>query len=140
MMDQSPSSPDGASAPASRVLVADDDALTRHVLVSLLRRMGFEVDEVADAEQAIEAARSGRYALLSLDGCMPGMSGPEAARVIRKFPGAAGSVPIVGLSGDPRVTEEVCRDAGMNAYLCKPVGLDDYRATVQRWIGAAEAA
>lgn len=125
---------------SGRILVVDDEDLTRYVLVRLLQRMGFEVDEARDGRDALNAARAGGYALVFLDVNLPKLNGLDAARAIRKLLGEAGSVPIIGVSGVANVTEVDCRVAGMNGFLRKPLSLDDYRETVRRWTSGAGAA
>jgi CheY-like chemotaxis protein len=115
--------------------VADDNATCRDIVVSILEAIGCQVDTVADGEAAAVAARETRYDLIFLDGVMPHMDGIETALAIRRLPGMNGQVPIVGVTGDPvRYPKARCLDAGMNEYLQKPVGRDEYRQAVARWM------
>ncbi|RTL30163.1 MAG: hybrid sensor histidine kinase/response regulator [Burkholderiales bacterium] len=68
-----------------RLLVVDDNASARQVLINMARRMGFDVDEAHDGEQALrmvdEARRAGRpFQLVLLDWKMPGLDGVSCAR------------------------------------------------------------
>ena len=57
-----------------------------------------------------------------MDVTLAGIDGLEATRRIRALPGVAGRVPVIGISGRARSDDEqAARDAGMNAYLVKPV-------------------
>ena len=123
-----------------RILVADDEDLTRYVLVRVLQRMGFEVDEACNGVEALEAAKAGAHSLMFLDVNMPQLNGLDTARAIRTLPGKAGSVPIIGVSGVALITEVDCRVAGMNGFIRKPLGLDEYRNAATKWTGEADAA
>ena len=128
------SSEDKGRRPVVQVLVADDDAHARNIVTMILEGMGCRVDAVANGAEAVEAADKLRSDLIYLDGVMPEMDGIEAARAIRQLPGERGRVPIVGITGaTTTITEEKCRQAGMNDYLEKPIGRDDYRDAVRRW-------
>jgi len=66
-----------------RILVVEDDAMQRFVLVSLLRTHGHEVVAVADGDAAWEAIGSSAFNIVFTDWMMPGMSGLELTRKIR---------------------------------------------------------
>ena len=69
--------------PRYRVLVADDIATNRQLLVRYLAPLGFELDEAADGEEALARWREGRPDLILLDMRMPKLDGYEVARRIR---------------------------------------------------------
>jgi two-component system, sensor histidine kinase len=125
-----PVAPDASSkgAKASRaqrslkLLCVEDNPYGRVVMNTILGELGHTVDFVETGEAAVEAAGKGKYDAVLMDIALPGIDGIEATRRIRALSGAAGRVPIVGLSArsDPD-TEKRSRAAGMNAYLTKPV-------------------
>ncbi len=115
-----------AALPAgSRVLVVDDDRVNQLVGRGLLRKLGVvdgDIDAVDNGRLALEAAQRSAYALILMDCEMPEMDGLEATRALRRLPGAAGRVPVLGVTG--RATEDdlaACLDAGMNGRLTKPL-------------------
>ena len=67
-----------------RVLVAEDDRGLRDVLARGLRENDYVVDAVGDGEQAVRFLRSYEYELAVLDWRMPGMSGLDVVRWIRR--------------------------------------------------------
>ena len=68
-----------------RVLVAEDDAVYRHLLQTLLQRASFSVTTVANGLAALQAAQAENAPrLLIFDWMMPGMSGPEICRRLRQ--------------------------------------------------------
>ena len=67
-----------------RLLLVEDDATLRQALTFNLAREGYEVSTAADGEAALDAARSERLDLVLLDVMLPGMSGVEVLRVLRR--------------------------------------------------------
>ena len=98
-----------------RVLVADDDAHLREVVVFALKKAGFEVEEAMDGRGAV--AGHGAADLVVLDIVMPEMDGLEACRRIR----AQSRVPIVFLSSrDEEFDRVLGLELGADDYLTKP--------------------
>jgi len=114
-----------------RVLVVDDDLLSREILVENLRNEGFAVDEAEDGSEAIERLSAGNvsgaapYELLIVDLKMPVMDGYETTKIIRKFSDKKLSqIPIIALTADAFPEEKTkAFDCGVNAYLVKPVDM-----------------
>ena len=124
-----------------RILVADDHPVNREVLVRQLELLGIASDTVNDGVEALEAwaAAGGKYAAVLADIHMPRMDGHELTRQIRvaetKRGSAAARTPIVAVTANAMKGEdERCLAAGMDAYLAKPVNLDQLRVTLERWV------
>lgn len=109
----------------TRVLVADDHALFRDGLVSLLDAAGYEVvAQVGDGEQALREARRMKPELILLDLSMPRLSGHEVLRQLRQdLPDA--KLVILTVSDDDRDLKEAMR-AGANGYLQKSLDSDRF--------------
>src|SRR5437763_1164048 len=71
---------------AARVLVVEDDEATRGALHALLDDAGYVCDEVADGERAVAVMRDARFDLVLLDLGLPGMSGADVHRHLRRDP------------------------------------------------------
>jgi two-component system alkaline phosphatase synthesis response regulator PhoP len=99
-----------------RLLVVEDDRTLRQALTFNLSREGYEVTTASDGESALEAARGGRHDLILLDVMLPGMSGVEVLRVLRRD---GVSTPVIILSAKG---EEIDRVVGLK------IGADDYVA------------
>lgn len=106
-----------------RILVAEDEALTRTILRARLEKLGHQV--VAEAEngvQAVEAARTHKPDAIIMDIRMPEMDGIEAARqIVGEKPTAI--LFLTAFSEDTLV--EQASDAGALAYLMKPFRKED---------------
>jgi CheY-like chemotaxis protein/HPt (histidine-containing phosphotransfer) domain-containing protein len=105
-----------------RVLVVDDDAVSRKVARAILERAGYHVEVAADGEGAIAAAEASPPALIIMDCLLPGMDGRAATRELRRREGGARRTPVIGLSGGDAPEEpRGALEAGMDDYLRKPV-------------------
>ena len=115
-----------------RLLVVDDDDLFRAWVREALERVGFDVAEAADADEAFESVEQARPHLVLLDVRLPGMSGYEIHRELSDR--YAGSIPVIFISGER--TESFDRVAGLllgvDDYLVKPVDPDELVARVRR--------
>jgi EAL domain-containing protein (putative c-di-GMP-specific phosphodiesterase class I)/DNA-binding response OmpR family regulator len=113
-----------------RVLVVDDDADSRGLVVFALRRAGFDVAQAADGMAALDLIRTTRIDLVVLDIAMPGMSGTEVVKELRTRPETS-TLPILLMTGsgsDQSVIEGL--GAGADDFLPKPVRLDELVARV----------
>jgi signal transduction histidine kinase len=113
-----------------RLLVAEDDAVTRKVLGLMLQRSNFETDFATDGRQAVEMWEHGGYDLVLMDVQMPRIDGFAATRTIRDRERELGChTPIVALTAHAlKEDEQRCLDAGMDAHLSKPI---DFRKCVE---------
>lgn len=102
-----------------RVLVVDDDKLMREVLKAILREAGYHVvGEATTGQMALTLCAKLRPDVVCLDVNMPGMSGLEVLKALRKQQGDAR---VVMISGDATMT--TVRDAvglGAYGYIIKP--------------------
>lgn len=116
-----------------RILVADDDPVSRKVCAALLARSGHLVNCVSNGVDAMAALRSGDFDVALLDLDMPGASGYSVARELRLVPGC--SIPLVALTGFSPETKPGSQGSVascFDAYLVKPVTA----AALERTIGA----
>lgn len=119
-----PSAPPTSPESAQRVLVVDDDDLVRTLLVRLLKRSGYEVDQANGGEAALRSFEAEPAALVLLDLGMPGMSGPATLSRLRALGDAGVAAAVIVLSGRaPSDDERASLDA--DAFLMKPVSRSD---------------
>ena len=109
-----------AARTRSRVLVTDDEPITRMLVKLLLERANFEVLEAANGKQAVEIATRERPDLLIVDLHMPEMDGYEAITRLRRDISMT-TLPIIVLTseGGPGVERRVL-DLGADDYIIKP--------------------
>ncbi|OOG45294.1 response regulator [Rhodanobacter sp. C06] len=119
---------------ATRVLVVDDSATIRAVLGKMLGQDGYEVIKAADGESALELARSEPPHLVFLDIVLPGMSGFEVLRTLRREPATHG-IPIVMISGNVQATEQFyVQRYGADDFMKKPFGRAEVFERVQQLV------
>jgi signal transduction histidine kinase/ActR/RegA family two-component response regulator len=139
-----PAAADGTSRVSGRVLVVEDNAVNREVVGAMLDHLGLEHAAAVDGNDALGVAVSGLYDLILMDCQMPGMDGYEATAALR----ARGisdrrglPIPIIALTANAFETDrERCRLAGMNAFLAKPVTVEDLQRELQSWLQAGSPA
>ena len=109
------------------VLLVDDDRVNRMVTRKFLERAGvLEIEEAVDGYGAIEAVRRTEWDMVLMDVQMPEMDGLEATRRIRALEQSDGRArtTIVAITAHAMAEdEERCLDAGMDAYVSKPVSM-----------------
>ncbi len=122
--------------PALRVLVVDDNHLIRRLLVLMLEGAGFDTVEAESAEDAIAIAQETPPDLWLVDEVMPGMTGSELVRALRRSRDRRlSAAPVVGISGRAGAMSDLL-GAGCDAFVAKPV---DERRVVDALRRAARA-
>jgi PAS domain S-box-containing protein len=118
-------------ASSETVLVLEDEAQVRRVVVAMLQRGGYRVIEATRAEEALEVARDpGRTIdLLLTDIVMPGMSGPEVVRKMREIRPDLKAICMSGYT-DETVVRHGILESGI-AFLQKPITPDSLRQKVR---------
>jgi two-component system, cell cycle sensor histidine kinase and response regulator CckA len=113
------------------VLVLEDEAQVRRVVVAMLQRGGYRVIEATRAEEALDAARDKERTidLLLTDIVMPGMSGPEVVRRIREIRPNLKAICMSGYTDDTVVRHGIL-ESGI-AFLQKPITPDSLRQKVR---------
>jgi two-component system sensor histidine kinase RpfC len=132
--------PSIAAAKPLRILVAEDNPGNVKVLKGALEGAGHDVEIAADGEAALSALERTRFDVALLDINMPEINGYEVAKLYRVGHIGEWRLPIVALTADATSeTERLCREAGMDAVLTKPVeatqilsALDEIHARLMR--------
>ncbi len=121
-----PSVGSGASLHGTRILLAEDDAVSAVAGVALLGRQGAEVTHVRSGQEALAALRGEPFDLVVMDVQMNEMDGIETTRRIRE--GEAGEkvrdIPVIALTACAMTGDrERMLAAGMNGYVAKPMDI-----------------
>jgi signal transduction histidine kinase/ActR/RegA family two-component response regulator len=129
-----------------RVLLAEDNPVNAKLARRLLERLGCRVDVVSNGREAVELIRSMPFELVFMDCQMPEMDGFEATRMIREWERATqehGSeharIAVIALTANAMQGDrERCLEAGMDAYLAKPIDRTELARAVAEWGGAKQ--
>ncbi len=104
-----------------RILVVDDDILSREVLSDMINARYYKVDHVSDGPQAIEYIQQSCYDIIFMDGRMPEMDGYTTAVQIRQLSLERQPV-IIGLTSSPLDEDrQAGKRAGMDEFVVKPM-------------------
>ncbi|MCC5805004.1 MAG: response regulator [Opitutales bacterium] len=143
-----PSAGERAEAPEStpeyepiRALIAEDNAVSRKVATLLLERMGVQSDTVCTGKEAVQAVESQSYDIVFMDCQMPEMDGFKATQEIRRREAAASRprMPVIAMTaGATKEYKDLCRDAGMDAFIAKPVRKSELVEVLDRFTNEIE--
>jgi len=122
-----------------KILVAEDQSVSRHILVGNLRKWGYDVTAVEDGMQAWEALQATEASqLVILDWLMPGMDGIEICRQIRKGPPSRPIYLILLTARRGQEDKIQGLQSGADDYITKPFDREELRARVQVGIRVLE--
>ncbi|MBD2151185.1 response regulator [Pseudanabaena sp. FACHB-1277] len=117
-----------------KILLAEDNPINQKVATRILSHLGHQADVVANGREAIIAIANKFYDLILMDIQMPEMDGLMAAQHIRQLEVTSHSAPITIIAMTANATDEdreLCRKAGMDDYLTKPIQIDKLKAILQ---------
>ncbi|MBA2241615.1 MAG: SpoIIE family protein phosphatase [Chthoniobacterales bacterium] len=116
-----------------QILVADDDPMSRRLLVRTLVSAGFACRESADGVEALEILHKEIPSLLLLDFDMPGLNGAEVLKRLRaETDPAFAQLPAIMLTGHGGEESEVlCLEAGADDFVTKPINPAVLRARIE---------
>ena len=117
----------------ARILVVDDDAISRKILAQLLASAGHESRECEDGAKALQLIHAKPPSLLLLDFDMPGLNGAEVLRRLRSDANpAVAQIPTIMLTGHGSEESEVsCLQAGADDFVTKPINAAVLRARIE---------
>jgi signal transduction histidine kinase/AmiR/NasT family two-component response regulator len=136
--------PDASPALLLRVLLVEDNPVNAKLATRMLERLGCRVDVASNGREAVEMVRSMPFELVFMDCQMPEMDGFEATRTIREWErttreqgGAHTRLPVIALTANAMQGDrERCLDAGMDAYLAKPIDRAELARALAEWSAA----
>ncbi|SMP50192.1 PAS domain S-box-containing protein [Desulfonatronum zhilinae] len=134
---EAPTSPTSAS-PGLRILLAEDDPSNALPTRLLLEKSGHIVTLAEDGQQALDLLKSLDFDVILMDIQMPVMNGIQATGAIRSSTdlGPKKDIPIIALTAYAMTGDrEKFLEAGMNAYLAKPVKMKDLGKALEKIIG-----
>ena len=124
-----------------KILLVEDNIVNQKLVSKMLSNAGFDCDLANNGQEAVDSVFKNEYDVVLMDCQMPVLDGYEATKQIRKIEADLGTgqhIPIIALTANAMVgDEEICRKAGMDGYLSKPI---NYKTLVDKIIAAQSAA
>ncbi len=107
--------------PIKKILVVDDSATERHVLVTLLESKGYTIVTASNGEEGVAAAKREPPDVIRMDVVMPGMNGYQATRTISRDE-ATKHIPVIMCTSKDQETDKIwgMRQGALD-YMVKPV-------------------
>jgi signal transduction histidine kinase/DNA-binding response OmpR family regulator len=125
----------GYNGPLKSVLIVDDVAANRAMLADLFGGIGFAIAEAGDGQEAVSMALEQEPDVVLMDIHMPVMDGLEATRRIRAN-GSSWKMPIIAISASAAEEDErEALDAGVSAFMTKPIVEAKLLEHVRRFLG-----
>jgi len=113
----------------------DDEPINMLLISEVMKRMGFDVIQMSNGKEALEALPHYEPQLIFMDVNMPEIDGYTTTRLIRKLQEPHCSIPIIALTADAmKGDREKCLEAGMNNYISKPFKLEEIEAVLKSYM------
>lgn len=123
-----------------QVLFVEDDPMNRRVVRDMLRVVGADMEEAADAETGLEMIENGAFNIILMDLRMPGMDGLTAIRQLRSRGTAKAELPVIVVTADTAVDlREQCLAAGADEVILKPVAMGALLNAMGRMVARGSA-
>jgi len=119
------------------ILLADDNTVNQKVMLFLLKKLGVRADVAGNGFEVLQKLTEKPYRLVLMDVQMPDLDGLEATRRIRDpaSPVRNHRIPVIAVTAHALDGyQDICRAAGMDDYLTKPVTPDRLREVLERWL------
>ena len=123
-----------ACSSMAKVLIIENHADMREILMTILELMGFTAVTSNCAKEGVEKALAEQPHLILMDIMMPEISGWEATRTLRRYPETK-DIPILASTALFRPSDlQRCLDAGCNDYIVKPFTAKELRRKIDKLI------
>ena len=120
----------------TRLLLVEDEPINQMVITVTLEKFGFLVDLAENGREALTALENNDYTLVLMDCMMPVLNGFETTAAIRDENSAVRNhlIPVIALTANAFTDDQLlCRAAGMNDYLSKPVDFVELLKMIATW-------
>lgn len=119
---------------AQTILIVEDNELNMKLFRDLLEAQGYGVIQTRDGMQALDLARSERPDLIVMDIQLPQVSGLEVTKWI-KADDDLKHIPVVAVTAFAmKGDEEKIREGGCEAYVAKPISVNDFLSTIRKYL------
>ncbi len=125
---------ESALAVEKRVLVVDDDVENLHLVQVQLKKLGYDTVAARSGQEAVEQSRDARADVILMDLQMDGMDGFTAIEEIRRVSKLNKGTPVIAFTAHASViTEQQCKERGMNDFLAKPYTFSVLEEKLRYW-------
>lgn len=120
------------------ILVVEDNPVNQKVLVGILKKLGYRTLVADNGEMALSLLAENSVDLILMDCQMPVMDGFAATQAIRALPPPKNGIPIIAVTANAMSSDERrCLEAGMDAYMKKPVKKAELHEMIQNHLNSA---
>ncbi|MBM9501689.1 response regulator [Leptospira sp. 201903071] len=113
-----------------KILLVEDNVINQKIAIRLLSKLGYSVDTANNGVEALSSLKNQFYQLIFMDIQMPEMDGFETTYHIRKDFTNPNPVIVAMTANAMEGDKEKCIDAGMDAYIAKPIQIQDIESTI----------
>ena len=115
------------------ILLVEDNPVNRKVALSMLEKLSYRVSTAHNGQEAIDILKLYDIDLVLMDVQMPILDGLTATRLIRDGADVLNTaVPIIAMTANAmKRDKDACIEAGMNAYIAKPVHRDELASVIE---------
>lgn len=118
-----------------KVLIAEDSSVIQNLTKKILQMQNYEISAVKNGKQVLEYMENNDCDVILMDINMPVMDGMECTQNIRALSNEEkANTPIIAITGNAKnYSEDDFRNAGINAYLQKPLNFDQLVEMVKKY-------
>ncbi len=121
-----------------RVLLVEDNAVNRNVVIAMMKKIGISLETANDGHECISILRKSHqpFDLILMDCQMPGLDGFETTMQIREILDTPyQNVPVIALTAHAMPEDrDRCLNSGMNDYISKPLDMNKLKNTLYKWL------
>jgi len=118
-----------------KILVVDDDVVSRFIVSKVLKEEGFEIEEAINGEDALRFVKENPVNLIFMDIQMPLMDGLETTKSIRSIRKDLDRIPIIAMTAYASVADrENAMISGMDDYMEKPIKFEQLKLILNKWL------
>jgi two-component system cell cycle response regulator DivK len=116
------------------ILIAEDNELNMKLFHDLLESQGYDILQTKNGIEALQIAREKKPDLILMDIQLPEVSGLEVTKWIKEDENIS-SIPVIAVTAFAmKGDEQKFRDGGCEAYIAKPISVDGFLSTVERFL------
>ena len=117
-----------------KILIAEDSSVIQNLTKKILSFQGFSVSSAKNGKEVLDFLAKEDFDVILMDINMPVMDGMECTKEIRNLDNEKSKTPVIAITGNARnYTEQEFTEAGIDAFLQKPLNFDLLVETVKKY-------